>query len=148
MDKYATVATKKLVILPLLILATFGLFGCTQVGQLVPADERILFSEHETGQGTYNANGLTVDYTYKLQGRDLNLAGNAWYRGGVDSLNVYVLFIDPAGTVLQQKIAYYSGYRSSKYWYADNSFQETLAVPSGAAGFTFSYSAQPSHSKR
>lgn len=148
MERHAIASTKRLVLLPLLILATFSLFGCTQVGQLVPADDRILFSEKETGQGTFNTDGLTVDYTYKLQGRDLNLAGNAWYRGGVDSLNVYVLFIDPAGTVLQQRIAYYSGYRSWRYWHADNSFQESLAVPPGAAGFTFSYSAQPSHSKR
>lgn len=148
MERYAIVSTKKLAILFLLILATFGLLGCTQAGRLVPADDRILFSENETGQGTFNTDGLTVDYTYKLQGRDLDLAGNAWYHGGVDSLNVYVLFIDPAGTVLQQRIAYYSGYRVSRHWAGDNSFQETLAVPPGAAGFSFSYSAQSKTIKR
>ena len=147
MKRNSIALTKELVILPLLILATFGLIGCTQVGRLVPADDRILFNDRETGQGTFNSDGLAVDYTYKLQGRDLNLEGNAWYRGGVDSLNVYVLFLDPAGTVLQQRIAYYSGYRVFRHW-TDSSFQESLAVPPGAAGFTFSYSAQPSYSKR
>ena len=148
MKRYAIALAKELVILPLLMLASFGLIGCTHVGRLVPAEDRVLFTENQTGQGTFNTDGLTVDYTYKLQGRDLDLAGNAWYRGGFDSLNVYVLFIDSAGTVLQQRIAYYSGYRSWRHWHADNSFQETLSVPPGAAGFTFSYSAQPSYSKR
>lgn len=143
MKKYIIISAQQAVTLVLLVLVYLSLFGCAGMGRLVPADNRILFAEKESSQGNYSHGGLTVEYRYRLEGKKLALEGKVNYLGGVDFLNVYLQFIDATGTVLQQEIVYYSGYRISRHWIADRSFQETLVVPPGATGISFDYSAQP-----
>jgi hypothetical protein len=108
----------------------------------VSEDNRILLSDQKTSQGIFNYQQLTVEYSYVLQGENLTLTGRVFYSSSVDSLNVYVLFFDATGTVMQEKIVYFSGYRTSRYGLADRSFKETLVVPPTAAGISFGYSAQ------
>lgn len=143
MEKHKIISTRKAVILFFVMLVNFGLFGCAGMERIVPADNRILFTEKASSQGVFSHGGLTVAYSYRVEGDKLALEGKVNYLGGVDSLNVYLLFIDAAGTVLQRKIVYYSGYRLSRYWISDRLFRETLAVPPDAVGISFNYSAQP-----
>ena len=143
MERNANTSRKRSIILPLLTVVIFGLFGCAQMGRNVPAENRITFSDRDSGQGTYDSNRLAVDYTYNLRGGDLNLAGNASYRGRYDSLNVYVLFIDPVGNVLDRKIVYSSGYRVFKHWQPDKSFEVSFALPDGVSGFSFDHYTRP-----
>jgi hypothetical protein len=142
MQKYSTVSTRMAVILTILLFVQLGLFGCAEMRRFVSEDNRILFSEQETGQGIFNYRRLTVEYSYVLQDRNLTLTGRVFYSGAVDSLNVYVLFFDATGTVMEEKIVYFSGYRTSRYGLPGNSFKETLVVPPTAAGMSFGYSAQ------
>ncbi|KJR99078.1 MAG: hypothetical protein VR65_16630 [Desulfobulbaceae bacterium BRH_c16a] len=130
------------VILSILLFVQLGLFGCAGMRQFVSEDNRILFSDQETSQGVFDYRRLTVEYSYALQGDNLTLTGRVFYSGRVDSLNVYVLFFDATGTVMQEQIVYFSGYRTSRYGLADSSFEETMVVPPTAAGISFGYSAQ------
>jgi hypothetical protein len=148
MEKYAEVSLNKAVIMIILILAHLSLIGCADVGRMVSADNRILLNDQATNQGVFSHSGLTVEYSYSLAGESLTLAGKVNYRTSVDSLNVYILFLDATGTVLQKKIVYYSGYRISRDLLADRSFKDTLVVPPGTAGMSFSYSAQPRNNPR
>lgn len=138
----------KKVVLSLLLLMTFGLVGCAGVGRLVPADERILFNEKGAGQGSFRQDSLTVVYSYRLTDGNLTVGGEVDYTWAVDSLDVRLLFLDAAGTVLQKKIVYSSGYRVADSRKTERSFQQTLAVPPGAAWISFDYSAQPRRSYR
>jgi hypothetical protein len=123
----------------LLLLVCLILAGCAGLERQVPAEDRIFFSARETGDGVLNRWPLTVSYSYRLRGKSLELEGDARYGRYVDFLNVYVMFIDGSGNVLQREIVYFSGYRSD-IW-PGPSFQAKLEVPDGAKGFTFDYSA-------
>lgn len=140
MKKILDVLIGKAVVLFLLIFISFELLGCSVVGRVVPVDNRILFGEKEHSQGSYSYGGLTVDYSYRLAGGNMNLAGQVYYGRAVDSLNVRLLFLDATGTVLQQKLVYASGYRVSSSQTTERTFKETLVVPPGATGISFSYS--------
>ena len=78
----------------------------------------------------------------------MTIDGQVDYRRRVDSLDVRLLFLDASGTVLQQKIVYSSGYRVDSSRKSDRSFHETMVVPPGVDGLSFSYSAQPRSSRR
>ncbi|GAB6194103.1 hypothetical protein [Desulfocastanea catecholica] len=136
----------KTAVLSLFLLIAFGLVGCAGVGRLVPVDERILFDGTGAGQGSYRQGGLTVVYSYRLAQGNITVAGEVDYSWGVDSLDVRLRFLDAAGIVLQEKIVASSGYRVADSWKTVRSFQQTMAVPPGAAGISFSYSAQPRRS--
>lgn len=127
----------------LFFLIAFGLVGCAGVGRPVPVDDRILFDEKSAGQGSFRQGGLTVAYSYRLAEGNITVGGEVDYTWAVDSLDVRLLFLDAAGTVLEKRIVYSSGYRVARAWTAERSFQQTLAVPPGAVGISFDYSAQP-----
>lgn len=143
MKKYVTVSTKRIALLFFLIFVPLSFFGCANVGRLASADNRILFAEKGTNQGVYSHGGLTVNYSYGLDGKNLTLGGNVNYPGSFDSLKIYIRSIDATGTILQQNAVYSSGYRVSRDWATDRSFKETFVVPPGTTGISFSYSAQP-----
>jgi len=147
-EKTLHVLNGKLAILSLLLLIAFGLVGCAGVGRLVPADDRILFDEKGAGQGSFRQGGLTVAYSYRLTEGNISVGGEVDYTWAVDSLDVRLLFLDAAGTVLQEKMVYSSGYRVADSWKTERTFQKTMAVPPGAAGISFGYSAQPRKSYR
>lgn len=138
--------TQRVVVLVLLIVVWQGLFGCAEIAEMRPnvsADDRILFVGKETDQGVFEYGKLSVKYNYNLTGDTLQLTGDIGFSRRFDALNVYLLFIDSAGDVLQQDIVYSSGYRVPQAARPDRSFRETLTVPRGAAGFSFSYSVEP-----
>jgi len=146
--KNANFFFNKNLILFSLILLSLGLSGCATVGHVVSVDQRILIADEGKSHGSYKSGGLTLQYSYSIVGEDMTLTGNANYRGGVDSLEVRLLFLDANGTILQQKLIYYSGYRVDSSWGEDSTFQKTFAVPPGAAGISFNYLAQPRHSRK
>jgi hypothetical protein len=147
MKKILHVSTGKTAFLYLLLLVSLGFLGCA-VGRIVPVDDRILFDDKKTGQGSFSRNSLTVQYSYRLTGGKMTMDGRVDHSFPVDSLEVRLLFLDTAGKVLQQKLVYYSGYRLSWPWMAERTFQETLVVPEGAIGISFDYSAQPRSSQK
>jgi hypothetical protein len=57
-----------------------------------------------------------------------------------DSVDVSLLFFDAGGSVLQEKVVYYSGYRESltPSSATDSTFRTMLVVPRGAVGISFS----------
>jgi hypothetical protein len=147
-EKILHVPLNKNTVLSLFLLIAVGLVGCAGVGRLVSADERILFDAKGSAQGSFSRNALTVVYSYRLAAGTLTVGGDIDYTWPVDSLDVYLLFLDAAGTVLQKKIVYSSGYRVARRWTTERNFQETMAVPPGTAGISFDYSAQPRRSYR
>jgi len=147
-EKILHVLLNKNMVLFLLLLITFGLAGCAGVGGFVPADDRILLDEKGAGQGSFRQDSLTVVYSYRLTEDNLTVSGDVDYTWAVDSLDVRLLFLDAAGTVLQKKIVYSSGYRVADSRKTERTFQQTMAVPPGAAGISFDYSAQPRRSYR
>ena len=131
-------STEKVAIL-LLIFASFGLLACTMVGNVVPLQNRILFNEKSVNQGTYNDGELTLNYSYNLVGRHMTLDGEITSVWKFDSIDVSLLFFDTNGTVLQETIVYYSGYREENpSTSTDTTFKTILVVPRGAVGMSFS----------
>jgi len=122
--------------------------GCSVVGWTVPVDNRILFAGQDSAQGIFRHGDLTVNYTYDLRATEMKLKGSVRLRGGFDSLDVLMQFIDAEGTVLKQKIVYSSGYRVARSWDIDRSFQTLLDVPPDAAGISFTYMSQPRSGNR
>jgi hypothetical protein len=118
------------------------------VGQVTQVDNQVLFGDQDHKQGVFTQGGLTVDYSYRLSGGNMNLEGQVSFSDRADSLNVYLLFVDGAGTVLVQKIIYSSGYRDSSRQMSDRTFQHTFIVPTKAKGISFSYTAQPYRGQR
>jgi hypothetical protein len=138
----------KSVVLYLLVLISLGAFGCSGVGRVVPLDHRLPFNEQDNSQGNFSHGGLTVGYSYSLAGGSMTMDGQVDYRRSVDSLDVRLLFLDASGTVLQQMLVYSSGYRDGGSKKSDRTFRETMVVPPGVAGLSFSYSAQPRSSHK
>lgn len=127
----------------LVLLAWLGsLLACAGFTQSVQPEDRILFTGKAAGAGEFDSGPLLVRFDYRLAGNILEATGAIHFSGGYDSLNVYLLFIDGSGQPLKRHIVYYSGYRIGLRP-GDNSFQVRLDIPANAAGFSFSYSAQP-----
>lgn len=143
MKTYVNFSAKKIAVLFLLIFVSLSFFGCANVGKLASTDNRIPFAEKGTSQGVYSDGGLTVDYSYSLDGKNLTLEGKVNYPGSVDSLKVYIRSVDATGTVLQQNTVYSSGYRVYREWATDRSFKEKFVIPPGTVGISFSYASQP-----
>lgn len=135
-------------VLCLLLLISFGLFGCSNMSHVASIDNRALVSEKKNIPGVFEEGGLIVRYNYSLNGDQMSLTGDVSYKEGVDSLDVRILFLDPAGNVLQQKIIYSSGYRVFPPWGAERKILVNLTVPNGATGISFSYSARPRSSHK
>jgi hypothetical protein len=133
----------------LLILVSLSISGCAGLGQNVSVEDRILFDEIEKSQGRFTQDGLTVDYSYRLAGRNMTLDGSAYYTRSVDSLNIYLLFLDEGGNVLQRDIVYSSGYRVARSWgMTERTFRDQLVVPQEAIGISFNYYAEPRSSQK
>ena len=148
MDKYSAVSFVKAGFLYLLVLICFGISGCAGVGSTIPQERRVSLTETENNQGNFSYGALTVKYSYSLVGGNLIsagsnmiLAGKISYRDRFDSLDVRILFLDAAGTVLRQEFVYSSGYRTRDKS-SNRAFQKTFTVPAGSVAMSFNYSAQ------
>jgi hypothetical protein len=79
----------------------------------------------------------------------MTLDGSAYYTRSVDSLNIYLLFLDEGGNVLQRDIVYSSGYRVARSWgMTERTFRDQLVVPQEAIGISFNYYAEPRSSQK
>ena len=144
MEKIVQVPAGKMAVLSLVIVMALALSGCA----VTQVDNKILFGNEDKKQGVFTKGGLTVDYRYHLSGGNMNLQGQVSFSDRVDSLNVYLLFVDGAGTVLVQKAIYSSGYRDSSRRMSDRTFQHTFIVPTKDKGISFSYTSQPYRGQR
>ncbi len=144
MQKILDIPIGKATLLDLLLLLGLScvLLGCSGIGGVVPVDDRILFGGNTTGQGRFHQGQLTVDYRYRLTGGQMHLDGQVDYSFPVDLLDLRLLFLNQSGKVVERKIVYSTGYRLSRSWTAEHTFQETLTVPTGAVGISFDYSVQ------
>ena len=147
MKKYTTVSFVNTGMLCILLLVFLGVSGCAGVDPTIPQERWVSLTEAENNQGDFNYGPLTVKYSYSLTGSSLIsggsnmiLAGKVSYRGGFDSLDIVLLFLDAGGTVLQQKFIYATGYRDRSEKVSNLDIQKTFAVPAGAAAITFTYS--------
>jgi hypothetical protein len=147
MKECATVSFIRSGLLYILVLTCLGVLGCAGVVSSIPPERRISLVEAENNQGNFSYGSLTLQYNYALTGgnmviggSNMMLAGKATYTDRFDSLDIYVVFLDAAGTVLQRKFIYSSGYRTDDGRVSDRAFQETLEVPAGSKAITFTYS--------
>ena len=142
------VMQKDKAVLLLQVIVLLFLFGCSVVGTGIPESKRITFAGSQESTGTFKQGLLTIDYTYSLIGNKLSIAGNVGYLGGVDYLDVRVVFVDQQGIVLEQKIVYSIEYRQARGYHEGNSFEKILEMPANSAGFSFIYSSQDRRSYR
>ena len=147
MRKYTTASFVDTGMLCLLLLVFIGVSGCAGVDSTIPSERWVPLTEAGNNQGDFSYDSLTVNYSYSLTGNSLIsggsnmiLAGKVSYRGGFDSLDISILFLDAAGTVLQQKFIYSSGFRNRSEKVSNLDVQKTFAVPAGSAAITFTYS--------
>ena len=147
MRNYMTVSFVNTGMLWLLLLVFLGVSGCAGVTSTIPRERWVPLTEAENNQGDFSYDSLTVKYSYSLTGNSLIsggsnmiLAGKVSYRGGFDSLDINILFLDAGGTVLQQKFIYSSGYRDRSEKVSNLDVQKTFVVPAGSAAITFTYS--------
>ncbi len=131
----------------MLVLTSVSVLGCAGVVSNIPPERRISLVEAGNNQGSFSHGQLRLQYTYALTGgnmviggSNMMLAGNLSYHESFDSLDVSVVFLDAAGTALQKKNIYSSGYRSGTERVSDHAFEKTLEVPAGSEAITFTYS--------
>jgi hypothetical protein len=148
MKNYSIVSSINAVFLYIFVLLCFTISGCAGVGSTIPQERRVSLTETENNQGNLKYGSLSVKYSYSLVGGNLIsaggnmiLAGKISYRDRFDSLDVRILFLDAAGTVLQKEFVYSSGYRTRDKS-SNSAFQKTFTVPAGSVAMTFTYSAQ------
>lgn len=134
-------------ILCLLLVVYLGISGCAGVNSTIPQERWIPLAEAENNQGNFGYGSLSVKYSYSLTGGSLIsggsnmiLAGKVSYRGGFDSLDISIQFLDAGGTVLGQTFIYSSGYRDRSEKVSNLDIQKTFAVPAGSTAITFNYS--------
>jgi len=147
MKKYSTVSFIRVCLSLVCILTLSNIFGCAGTGSNIPPEKRVELIRAENNQGSYKSGPFTLEYSYTLtrssmvnSNGNMILAGRALYSGGVDSLDIRILFLDSAGTVLQRKMIYSSGFRSGGARGSKHVFQKTLNVPPGSKSLSFTYS--------
>ena len=138
------------IILLLFAVSSLICFGCSVVGQTVPAERRIQLVRGEIQEGVWKAQGLTVTYGYRITQKDPSLPGSIEIAGGVkydfgstDSLDVWINFLDEEGKILNRRVLYSSGYKTGRYGNKDRLFNEKLKTPPMTAGISFSHVAMP-----
>lgn len=140
MQKKVNTVSSKITILVALIFMAFELSGCATVGSVIPEEKQILFNADGTGEGKFKSGQLSLDYSYKPIGKNMSFSGVITSVWDYDSITVRLLFVDGSGTVLQQKIVYFStsGFRidpSSSHTFA--TFKTVLSVPPGTVGISY-----------
>ncbi len=75
MGKIVQVSAGKMAVVSLVIVMALTLAGCALVGQVTQVDNQILFGNEDKKQGIFTQGALTVDYSYRLSGGNINLEG-------------------------------------------------------------------------
>jgi hypothetical protein len=134
MSEYSITQAMKKTFYTVLVLICIGLLGCSAVGKVIPVEKRVQLLETTATQEVFKADGLTVLYSYIVKDGIMTLNCSAAVRFKMESFGVRLLFLDVQGTVLEQKLVYSSG---------DRSTEKTLDVPPGTVDISFNYSGQP-----
>lgn len=136
------VSTQIILILSLMALVYLGLSSCTAGINAVSVENRLLFADESSKQGMFSYGDMVVSYSYQANGSLLTISGKVDYQRSFDSLDVYLLLLDANGRVMQKKLVYASGFRTSTDHVHGVSFQESLVLPSATAGISFDSFAQ------
>lgn len=148
LKKYLLVSPNKTLISYLLILVCFGISGCAGVKSSIPQERRIFLTEARNNQGDFAYGLLKLKYNYSLTDSNMTVTGKISYRGGFDSLDIYILPLDIKGTPLQQKSIYSSGYRSETDRISNRPFETSFPVPAETVALTFTYSVEERSGRR
>lgn len=136
---------KQKVFVSFLLVVLLSIIGCAAK---IPADRMIQLTEGAATQGSYKTGEVTVAYTFNRTGDTMTVNGMVSHYGGLDSLNVFILFSDANSQVLQRNLVYSTGYRTGHKYRGGGNFEERLTVPPEAVGFVFSYSGKSRQSSR
>lgn len=138
----------KLIVSTCLIILLNALAACSTgtVGTLVPEDKRIPLREGQDESGVWKTLEYAMIYHYRLDRQNPQTPGKIAIsgdieRGGVslDSLSIWINFLDATGRILDRKSVFMSGFRSSE---VDPSFKVEMDTPSGATAMSFSHVSQ------
>lgn len=100
-----------LVVLSILVVAFQH--SCVGSGGLAVAPaNRIPLFENTPYEGSWESSDVALEYQYVKQTDVIQLSVTGKAKRGYDQLNVWVLFIDAEGKVLEKKSIYNSGFRS------------------------------------
>ena len=133
-------------VLLFLVLLTFS--ACTIIGSSIPPERQIALQPGNSIQGFFKSASLDVQYTYSVNDTKLTLSGKIYFKGmDVGSLDVRLLLLDSQGTVIQQKLVYSSGYRTTN-GRRNRSFNTSLLLPEEVTAVSFAYSSQPRNGRR
>jgi hypothetical protein len=120
--------------------------GCVSPGQMAvaPANRIPLFgsSPHE---GSWESSDVVLEYQYVKQTGIIQLDVTGKAKRGYDQLNVWVLFVDAEGKVLERQTIYNSGFRSgtSKQRPHKGKIERTFEMPLETTHIAFQSSWQP-----
>ena len=133
----------------LLFFVALAFSACTIIGSTVPLEKQIALQPDNSIQGFYKSAFLDVQYTYSVNNAELTISGNTRFKGmDAGSLDVRLLLLDSQGTIIQQKLVYSSGYRTTTGRRKNPSFETKLALPDGVTSISFTYSSQPRNGTR
>jgi hypothetical protein len=139
-------AAFKYFILILSILLVAIHFGCVSSGQMAVAPERrIPLFESTPHAGSWESNDVALEYQYVKQTDIIQLSVTGKAKRGYDQLNVWVLFVDTDGKVLERGSIYNSGFRSgsSKHRPHKGKIEVTFEMPLETTHIAFQSSWQP-----
>jgi len=123
-----------------------GFVNC--VPGTIPVDRRIPLAKGGSQTGTWKTFDYTMNYKYVFnqenvqQPGSIDLSGSVQTDGGaLNSLDIWVNFVDAQGNVLIEKSAYSTGYRSSR-GRNGKSFSVKLETPPGTTAMAFTHASE------
>ena len=120
--------------------------SCVSPGQMAVAPERrIPLFEKTPHEGSWESSDVTLQYQYVKQTGVIQLSVTGKAKRGYDQLNVWVLFVDADGKVLEKGNIYNSGFRSgtSKKRPHKGRIEKTFEMPLETTHIAFQSSWQP-----
>ena len=121
-------------------------YGCAGPGQMAVAPERrIPLFESTPHEGSWESNDVALEYQYVKQTNVIQLSITGKAKRGFDQLDVWVLFVDADGKVLEKGTIYNSGFRSgtSKHRPHKGKIERTFDMPLETTHIAFQSSWQP-----
>ena len=89
-------------------------YSCAGPGQMTVAPEqRIPLFKDTPEEGSWESSDVALKYQYVKQTGVIQLSVTGKAKRGFDQLNVWVLFLDAEGKVLETKSIYNSGFRTA-----------------------------------
>ncbi|MGD8762624.1 MAG: hypothetical protein PVG87_09985 [Desulfobacteraceae bacterium] len=121
-------------------------YSCVSSGQMAVAPERrIPLFESTPYEGSWESSDVVLEYQYVKQTDVIQLSVTGKAKRGYDQLNIWVLFVDADGKVLEKGTIYNSGFRSgtSKQRRHKGKIEKTFEMPLETTHIAFQSSWQP-----